>query len=201
MTSNHHDRRGRLVDLNSPADLVRAVLATQAVDAARAFLPLIQVQTDSQCGAILFGAMCTYYAKPFMSNRGLGQISPRVVPRDLRDTHEKLLLYRRKIATHSDSDHEHEGVAVNGVFFRSDGHHVIVEDRHLCPSGDFLAEVRRLLDAVRSRLSDAVERCLNCGPPSRAAYPPGLYRLTLEGEQEWSFVAVEDDHLDAPDGD
>lgn len=184
------------LDLKSPAELVRAVLAMQAVSAARAFLPLIRMQTDSQCGAILFGALCAYYARPFTNNKGLGMLSPKVVPSESSATHEKLLLYRHKIAAHSDSDHEHEGVAINSVFFRSNGGHVIVEDRHLCPSADYLMEVETLLDAVRSRLSEAVGRCLNTGPASKTAYPAGLYQLCGKGEQDWNFVAVPDDGLD-----
>lgn len=167
----------------------------QAVGSARAFLPLIRMQSDSQCGAILFGALCAYYARPFTDNRGLGQLSPKVVPSELKSTHEKLLLLRNKVAAHSDSDHEHNGVSVNAVYFRSDGKQVIVEDRHLCPSGDFLTEVERLLDCVRSRLSDAVTRCLNTGPASSTAHPPGLYQLRVDGGQEWKFVAVPDDGL------
>jgi hypothetical protein len=167
----------------------------QAVHSARAFLPLIRMQADSQCAAILFGALCAYYTRPFTRSKGLGRLPPGFVPDELMGIHEKLRLYRNKVAAHSDSDHEHEGVAVNSVFFRSNGNHVIVEDRHLCPSADFLVEVERLLDVVKSLLSDAVGRCLNSGPPSKTAYPAGLYHLRGKGEQEWNFVAVQDDGL------
>lgn len=184
-----------MIELTQPSELVRAVLAMQAVNSARAFLPLIRMQSDSQCGAILYGALCTYYARPFTHSDGLGRLPLEFVPDEFRSTHDKLRRYRNKVAAHSDSGLEHDGVSVNSVYFRSDGKQVIVEDRHLCPNGDFLTEVERLFDCVRSRLSDAVTRCLYTGPASRTAYPPGLYQLRVDGWQEWNFVAVPDDGL------
>jgi hypothetical protein len=183
-------------DIASPDALIRAILAKQAVGWAKAFLPLVRMGAESQTRAALFGALCLYYARPFMNNSGLGQLSSKVIPESLYDTHKQLLLYRNKIAAHSDSTHEHEGVAVNGVFFRSNGHHLLVENRHLSPSPEFLDRIERLFDAVLTHLSDAVLRCLDDLPASETALPKGLYQLHCQRDMDWRFVPVSDDGLD-----
>jgi hypothetical protein len=56
-----------------------------------------------------------------------------------------------------DSGHEHEGVAVNAVYFRSNGRSLVVENRHVCPTTDLLNEVDKLLTEVASQLERSEE--------------------------------------------
>lgn len=186
--------------IDTARDLTRAVLALQAVRWARALLPLIRAQTDSEASAMLYSALCVFYARAFKGNerahKGFGMLSSNAAPTQLKGTHDKLIRHRDKIAAHSDSDHEYDGTLVNRAYFRSDGKHLVVEDRHLSPTREFLAEVEKLLLAVETEVSDAVSKCLNLGQPSHTRYPKGLYCLDIESKQNWDFLPVQDDGLD-----
>lgn len=181
--------------IDSPGGLTRAILAMQAFNSALALLPLVRMQKDTHAGAVIYGALCVYYARPFTNNGGFGMLSPKFIPADLKPIHDKLLMYRRKIAAHSDANHEYEGVSVNNVYFRSDGQGLYVEDRHLCPTNDFCNRIDMLLNNVRSVLSDAIGKCLNEGPPSYHSFPKGLYQLKGDDKLDWKFVPVPNDGL------
>jgi len=77
-------REQRPIRLESPMDLAKYALASVSMKYAKAFVPVVRQHLESEEGAIAFGALCGYYARPFMKTRGFGCISLKVVPKALR---------------------------------------------------------------------------------------------------------------------
>ena len=180
--------------IGNPKNLNRAILALQAIRRAISLLSLIRLQNENNARMTLYGALCTYYSRPFLQSKGYGSLSTKFIPVELQSLHDDIIDYRNTIIAHTDSDHQYKDVSVNCAYLVSEGCGLYVTEIYKTPSNEYLSKVDRLLKEVEAKLSASVTDCLNNGPPSKMTFSKGTYRLKLDGQDNW-FEKVEDLNL------
>jgi len=178
-----------MITITSPKELALHASAGVSLGYAKCFVALARRHLHQESGAAAYGAVCGYYARPFTNNRGFGRVSSEFVPQELEELHDQVLRDRHKVFMHTDSDAEIDGVLVNNLEFVSGQGGLAVQNIWVCPEASFLDKVEGLIDRVATALNAAVIKCLNEGPPSKTALPPGRYFLNLKGDDPW-FVPV-----------
>lgn len=182
--------------IENPIELNCAVIAQQGFGWARSLLLQVGKHQESESRAVLFGAVCVYYARAFTNNRGLGKLLIEFATDRQQELHDDLVRQRDKVAAHSDLDHTFDDSSVSGVYFRSSDGFLEVENRHMNPAPDYLVEIEKHIDAVMQQVSKLILACLNTGEPSRTRFPNGLYKLSSGEGDAWKFEPVDDDGLD-----
>ncbi|MDF7809653.1 hypothetical protein P4E94_19600 [Pontiellaceae bacterium B12219] len=175
--------------IQDPKMLTREALAQQAFSWALSLIPSTKKHKETEARAILFGAVCIYYARPFTSNKGFGMISPDIVPEDMKITHTRIIKNRHRIIAHSDIGEE-----INRLYIRSDGNSALVENRHKAPDDDFLLEVEKLIKIVLEKTKVRINESLNSGVSSETKLAKGLYRFSVGEPPVW-LEEIEDDGL------
>ncbi|MDQ8205766.1 hypothetical protein [Pelagicoccus sp. SDUM812003] len=178
-------------EIATPLELNRAVLAQKALLHAQGIIKLLPNLKGGDARSAMWGALCVFYARPFMrSNRTLGTISHKLVPRELRDVHEEIIEYRNTIAAHSDYNTEDPSEPVNGVTFMRSDEGISVEIINLEPSEELLDNTRILINSVLAMITKLILACLNEGPASKYPFKSGRYKLKVDSKDDW-FEPVE----------
>lgn len=172
-------------EIKTSKSLNRAFLALQSFKRAKALLPLVRMQTDENAKSALYGALCVYYAKPFTQSNLIGSISREEVPAKYQDTHDELILYRHKVAAHSNGAHAIQNETINCVYFIHDENGLTGEELYPYPNEKFCNNIEMLLTEMEDSASKVIKTCMVTGPPSKMKFENGRYKLSLEKDNTW----------------
>jgi len=179
-TENNFKLPGAAMIKNSK-DLSRELLSQQAFLWAQALVPLVEQQSSEESKALIFGAICIYYARPFTSNRGFGMISDDIVPCELQDVHDALITQRNKVTAHSDLSDE-----VNRIYLcLNEEKGISIEFQFKAPTQTHLEKVKLLLQAVIQATKTRVIACLDAGGYAKELTTAGDYRFMVTESQVW----------------
>ena len=95
------------IQISNPQELTlywHALIAFMQAKSVGNLMVDLKLHEQDKRSAILFGALCGYYARPFGPNNGIGRLSDDIIPAPYVGRHSELIYMRNKIFMHSDSD-------------------------------------------------------------------------------------------------
>lgn len=172
-------------EIKTSKALNRAFLALKSFKRASALLPIIKQQTDENAKSALFEALCVAYAKHFTQSNKIGALSRDEVPSNHLDTHDELIIFRHKVAAHSDGDHEIQNESMNCVYFIYDDNGLTVEEYYPYPNESFHKRIEDLLEESIGDLEKVINKCMSSGPPSTYNLSKGRFKLDIDKGNNW----------------
>lgn len=105
---------------------------------------------DPVASSALWDSFVVAYSKPFTSNGGLGPISEKVVPKDLKTVHESIRdIFRNRIIGHLDSDlREDGGRRFHELLVRKENGRLMAFPLKIVPDANLIIAAKQLAYAV-----------------------------------------------------
>lgn len=138
--------------------LWRDLFALGSMNDAKRFLALIKRVIESgdlELKWPLWISFIVTYSRPFTSNDDIGRISPKAVPKDLKELHTSFTKARDLLYGHTDPlETLEDGFQANQIILRKIGDSCDVLPHTLVPHDDELPRAFRLVDALIADLEE-----------------------------------------------
>jgi len=147
----------------------------------------------------LLTAVFVLYGRPFKKSHGVGRLPDGIVPKELLDIHNDLLIHRDKIFAHTDVNGvlEDEGLNLNQVDLTVDDGFYQWRVRTVQPERERVAEFRSLSQKLARKVDYHIQK-FNKKWGRSAPYSNGTYRLNLSPDSEDAFEREVDFSAEQP---
>lgn len=126
----------------------------------------------------LWIAFIVTYSKPFTSNNGMGSISTKLIPPELKELHTAFTQARNLLYAHTDADETlNDGLPANQLIATKVGNSIEIVPHTLTPQDEEIPRAKQLIAGLLEQLRGSTENGIAEIKAKVASQPDGQYSI------------------------